>query len=876
MFASIRPDLPRSALAALGGTSRGPRGVCLVGVVGAGKTTELARIAAVLPQDTPSWRLRGSRTLGGTVLAAPGLTSRHPPGIAAAAALREWHRATPGTVLFADDAEDLDDESAALLAALVRDHGAPVVLTAAGRGLLHGELADLVETRLHTVVLDDLDLRESLKVLRYHADRDIEYSSLVRLAELAGGNPLALTRMLRRACLDGALQGAGDAAVLSRQWSPYRSKGDGFRHRSIPADGDERALLDRIALVRELPTSVAASGFPAAARALLQRGVIIASDAGTLRISSTALLDAVLADLDVATRHGLVVEVRSAVAVDPSPWSPMARAQLFVGAVEAGLPVDPSESESVLSAAAKGDKEAFRLVALSSCDALLTNADASPEAVVRLALTLAASLPPGRLRELAHGAAATGNPAAIRLAAFLDVETTGDVTEAFRVLDAADPGTDPAMAVFRTAMEVREGRSDDVTVLVAALGDPGIPRGVRTLIRSAVGAVAVMSGRFQVAMTLAEEGIAETTATETAALERGELLLLRNFAAYHAGVHPADLATDDLDRLWREDDHASTMLHLGVGMVFLESGAAESAAASFAQAEASAHHDEKRTRGFIRVGRWAAAALAGDHDGYVRYRPVQLPHPAAWGGRYAAECRHLHVLAAAGAPFADRSVLVELGHRWVAEAKARGRHFEQTRLLVDLWRAGEDIDPDVLLAASAGVEGPLGELYSAFATALAAGDAAMLLEVATGLVAHTRIALAAEVTATAAALYQRAGRRAEADRARDEVLQLVADLGRLSLPRLGRRRTDDEALSAREREIAELAAAGRSNAEIATVLVVSKRTVDAHMYRLFRKLGIADRRQLFDAGALGSTAVRMSTGVLEPSEIPAREEPPPA
>ena len=48
----------------------------------------------------------------------------------------------------------------------------------------------------------------------------------------------------------------------------------------------------------------------------------------------------------------------------------------------------------------------------------------------------------------------------------------------------------------------------------------------------------------------------------------------------------------------------------------------------------------------------------------------------------------------------------------------------------------------------------------------------------------------------------------------------------------------------REREIANLVAAGLSNKEIADRLVVSVRTVEGHLYRTYTKLDISDRGQL--------------------------------
>ncbi len=51
-------------------------------------------------------------------------------------------------------------------------------------------------------------------------------------------------------------------------------------------------------------------------------------------------------------------------------------------------------------------------------------------------------------------------------------------------------------------------------------------------------------------------------------------------------------------------------------------------------------------------------------------------------------------------------------------------------------------------------------------------------------------------------------------------------------------------LSPREREIAHLVALGLTNREIAERLVVSTRTVENHLYRMFVKLDITDRDDL--------------------------------
>jgi DNA-binding NarL/FixJ family response regulator len=68
----------------------------------------------------------------------------------------------------------------------------------------------------------------------------------------------------------------------------------------------------------------------------------------------------------------------------------------------------------------------------------------------------------------------------------------------------------------------------------------------------------------------------------------------------------------------------------------------------------------------------------------------------------------------------------------------------------------------------------------------------------------------------------------------------------------GRRPADKQALTTREREIAELVATGLSNKEIAARLFISLRTVEANLSRTYAKLGVRSRTEL--AARVGGTA----------------------
>jgi DNA-binding NarL/FixJ family response regulator len=63
-----------------------------------------------------------------------------------------------------------------------------------------------------------------------------------------------------------------------------------------------------------------------------------------------------------------------------------------------------------------------------------------------------------------------------------------------------------------------------------------------------------------------------------------------------------------------------------------------------------------------------------------------------------------------------------------------------------------------------------------------------------------------------------------------------------------RRRADAAAaLTEQELRIARMAASGMSNRDIAAQVHLSHRTVGAHLYRIFPKLGVTSRAELRDA-----------------------------
>jgi DNA-binding CsgD family transcriptional regulator len=198
---------------------------------------------------------------------------------------------------------------------------------------------------------------------------------------------------------------------------------------------------------------------------------------------------------------------------------------------------------------------------------------------------------------------------------------------------------------------------------------------------------------------------------------------------------------------------------------------------------------------------------------------------------------------------------LEAAHALLASAQdvaAAGGHVAQAAHAaydrVRLGRPGDVAGPLADLAARD--DGALLAALAAHAGAAAADDAAALESAAEQCAGLGLVLSAAEAASGAAAAAARAGdpRRAAALRRRSAAWAEETEGARTPALLAGGSGEVDR-LTAREREIAVLVAQGRSSKEIAAALVLSVRTVDNHLQRVFAKLGVSSRAEV--AGALG-------------------------
>jgi DNA-binding CsgD family transcriptional regulator len=273
-------------------------------------------------------------------------------------------------------------------------------------------------------------------------------------------------------------------------------------------------------------------------------------------------------------------------------------------------------------------------------------------------------------------------------------------------------------------------------------------------------------------------------------------------------------------------------------------------------------------RGHLRTASAAfneGAALFADANetGIVRWCLAGVSLTAAWRGRVEEAEAALVALDAVG-PTEVRMMDIEIerARAWSAaaagdETGARqqlldaaltqaelGAHGMSLAALHDLARLDGGKDAlDAVTDAHRSVQGQLAAARLRAIEAAAGGQATELADAGDAFVRLGSDLYAAESFAAAAAASRRAGSPRQADRW-DAAAARAAERCEGAATVLLRSRGPATSLTRREREVAALAAAGRSNREIAQTLGVSLRTAENHLQRAYLKLGVSRRDEL--------------------------------
>jgi len=238
------------------------------------------------------------------------------------------------------------------------------------------------------------------------------------------------------------------------------------------------------------------------------------------------------------------------------------------------------------------------------------------------------------------------------------------------------------------------------------------------------------------------------------------------------------------------------------------------------------------------------ACFTGDHEAVgpalARCRAAVGDHvPLSNQLPYFARAEAWAVLAAGDPPRAQQLFLEAAGRLRERPIYAARLTYEALRAGTPARRVARDLEP---LARRC--DAPLTAAYAAHANARVADDGDALIAVVDEMETIGALRYATEVAADAAGAFHRAGYQDSARRAATRCRVLHAQGQGGTLPSIAGLDEAETSLTSRERQLVDLASRGLTNPQIADRLVLSVRTVESHLYHAMQKLGISNRQDL--------------------------------
>ena len=830
--------------------------VLVTGEAGVGKT----RLLNAVCTSFPVVRAWGTRGLSHVPLAA--LAHLVDPATTSLAEMvAQVLRAVPaGAVLAIDDLDGCDEVSLAVAARVVRDAGRTLVgtvRTANGRvPPVVAELAASPNTAVLAVAPFDRALTEQF--IDTLLDGPVDAGVVEDVWRRTRGNALFITQLLDGARRSGALHrsavgwhAVGRLPVPTglRSLLPTRLKG-------LPPNAVAAARF-LAATGRASDREVEKSGHLAGTEHLVAQGIAVWTDE-TARFVHPLFAEVLWDGLSPARRRAVLRE-HLALAQTLAPHD---HVRSTVLSLDAGEAVAPERLLAAARVATAGGATAVAVRLSRACldrapDLWTDHPDVAAGAAVVHAVTLwetgrtdeAVTVLEDALDRLPPGA-----DAALLAVTLHKVILWGryDLPAARAVLRqqfARYPTGAPVTVLFAVAEAdalAYGGFPDEALALASAVGDgAGLPLPIRTMLATSRSNALAHSGRTGEAVAVVEELLDQVAdaGPEVVAGTRDKLLVYASHALREHGrlvdaARTAQRAYESaladgvvFERAWAA---------LCVSAALLQAGRLDDAALWARRSLVTA--TAARMTDCIRVCLSVLTVSYGSRG--------QAPEPA-W-------VEHLRS-PEAGLGFLRHTVPIALA--WAAHAEGQHavardllrqgqeRAAQERAVAAESWilherlrmHDGTGVRPR-LTALS--IDSSIGVARLALATGLERGDAATLLEAAAAFEALGSPLYAAE--AAAAASRCASGRAAAAARRRAEAL--AQEVGDPTTPLLVGSPVSTDLLTSRERLVAELAASGASNAEIAKRLVLSVRTVENHLSRVYAKLGITSRSELARSG----------------------------
>lgn len=757
--------------------------------------------------------------------------------------------------LLVDDLPQLDPLSVALIAQLAHTGSTVVVATARDGDPLPEAILGLWTAGIATrVALDPLTVEQVGKLLDAVLGGPLSHQSTAALHRLSGGNPLMLRELVAAAQESHSLEQSGGMWVLTSEPESSPALAELVRARLSHLSDAEKTVMERLAACAAIPLEhFSGADELEALDSLEQQGIVTLRREGQRHIAAIThpqYIAATRSDLSTLRRIALLTEhVKRAEAAGANASDAV---RIASWRLDAGLPADPAVLATAARLAAMSE-DFDRAAALARAAA-----DSGSQDVDVMVL---------------HG------DALIKL---------GRVDEALRVLerarqrDADAPRDDHRSAriltLMATALIIQPDRFDEAQALLEGAAErlPAAASKIH-LARARVFVAQERPRRALEELDLAGDGDGED--------DRGMIALNRvvPFVALTRTPEALDQTERALAAARLKDSTVPLRVaYLMRAVTLVQACRLEDAQrfATDALSEAILRDDELRARqGEITLGacalaagrletaaRWFTDVIAGARtrgpEGYGVLGRGMLARTRVQQGQVAAARAVLDEIPTTAI---EEDSLMLLGWAWVEAAEGRAttaraaiaERAELRRqtgdldfasiLAIDLARLGDPVrGAELLRLIDEESTSPLIALRTRTAVAMADGDALALSELSTeweqcGFLLH-----AAETAALAA---DEAKRRGEGRRASALVTRARALTDRCEGAATGPLQFGDavEPLTAREREIALLAARGAASNDIASRLFLSPRTVNNHLQSAYGKLGIRSRSELADA-----------------------------
>ncbi len=842
-------------------------GVVLIGPAGVGKTRLAAyTIEMATARGLATSAIRATRSASGIPFAAlaPLLPEVDLPTEASTALFRaagdaiDARRGDGRFVLMVDDAQELDDASVALLDHLVVIGCVFVVLTVR-RDDAGAEIAgSWLDERIHRIDLGPLADAEIRALATIGAGGPIEGSTMQTLVSASAGNPLFL-----RELVDGGLE----SGALVNQFGLWRQDGMllgsprlqdqiGLRVRGLPEDQLE--ALELVALSDPLELGLLTSLVPGDAVEQLERRGVLEASRGRMglevRLAHPLYGEAVRASLSPVHRARLCRALADAVERQGS-MRPRDLLRVAVWRLDGGGGGRPDTSlEAARAAFRSGD---YGLAVRLARYARDNGGDAEAAYVLGEALDF-----DGRPEEAEDVLAAAWPEATTDVTrTAMAVRRASNLFRALGRADEADQVVVDALSLVRDKLcrrQLEACRADHLLLSgqvskALALTEPLLARPGDAAFAQAsldTGTALALAGRTTEAIRHTEQALATRVHLDDEAhlSAVGVYVVAQCVALGEAGRlrEAGQLAEVGYqESVERANAGGQAWFASVLGWARLSEGRLATAARYFAEVAALfnglSHPGQRWGLGGLAL----AAGQMGDRDAglaalaeldAVAPTPVQLMDVELHRGR-------AWVAVATGDLVTARSEL----WRGVELADERGQFALGAAAAHDLVRLGEDRSATQHLQQLAErVDGALMAARVLHGQAVVTDDPELAAAAADAFEEMGALLYAAEASALEQRRALDAGlsRRASAAAARSA--RLVERCESPDTPAL-RLETEIDPLSSREREIALLAAEGRTSRQIADQLYLSVRTIDNHLQRAYTKLGVAGRSQLADA-----------------------------